>query len=37
VGAEGTVTRHVVIQAVTQSDQVAPVVPLATWVDPFGS
>ncbi len=37
VGAAGAVTQHVVIQAVTLSDSDAPLLPLATWVDPFGS
>jgi hypothetical protein len=36
-GAAGAVTQHVVIQAVTLSDSDAPLLPLATWVDPFGS
>ncbi len=35
-GAVGDVTQHVVIQAVTLSDSDAPLLPLATWVDPFG-
>jgi len=37
VGVAGAVTQHVVIQAVTPSDPDAPILPLATWVDPFGS
>ncbi|NTV40094.1 MAG: hypothetical protein HGA51_09115, partial [Demequinaceae bacterium] len=35
-GAVGEVTQHVVIQAVRPQNGGGPLVPIATWVDPFG-